>query len=614
MYKKKGDYAHFSDPSLLILASPAYLILARLVQGPKHAIALQEAIEQAEGLYIEPGTLYRVLAQLERRGWIETLATEQALRLYHLTAPGLLAFEQAEASRQGEPPWEREHPGLRQGKEIIMRLVLWILRLYPPAWRERYELEMVALLWQHHITLWTVLDLLVGALDARLDPHYRRPRQLLPLRRFQTSWRVVVGALAFFWIALLPWLWMSALGISDAQCNQWGNNYDLCTLRVTVGMQAASLGQRLVGGILGFLPLLLMAFMAILVLARGRKARTHLLLTLPVTIGMLTLCLACGAWLIALRPLLPHISQFYPRATAGLLAGLAGMGLATVLALGSLVRAAFALRAISAAAPRQESPPLSSNRQASEAGQGTDTAHLEPDTASASTGRASSVPKGWMVLLGLLLLLFVLPWPLLITTEDPDFWTLLVTWFFAGVVGLITALLVKSPGRKQAQRTARKPRRKPSPLVWAIFLFIVLFGSTVALPRSVIFGDSLPFFWGMFLNLLPILLFVIAICIIPALIVKIRNSNQQADRATRPLRNSTSPKVWIIISPVLFLVFCMEFEYIGLPDYPDFREVLIAWLLTGLASLIILLAIKPGSRASATLPPQEELQQVQVQV
>jgi hypothetical protein len=34
-----------------------------------------------------------------------------------------------------------------------MPLVIWILRLYPPAWRERYEAEMVALLEQHAITL-----------------------------------------------------------------------------------------------------------------------------------------------------------------------------------------------------------------------------------------------------------------------------------------------------------------------------------------------------------------------------------------------------------------------------------------------------------------------------
>lgn len=48
---------------------------------------------------------------------------------------------------------------------------------------------MVALLEQHEITPWTVLDLLVGALDARLDSHYRRSRQVLPLLQLQASWK-----------------------------------------------------------------------------------------------------------------------------------------------------------------------------------------------------------------------------------------------------------------------------------------------------------------------------------------------------------------------------------------------------------------------------------------
>jgi DNA-binding PadR family transcriptional regulator len=46
-------------------SQPAMLILASLSQGPKHAVALCEAIEQTEGLFFEPGTLYRVLAHLE---------------------------------------------------------------------------------------------------------------------------------------------------------------------------------------------------------------------------------------------------------------------------------------------------------------------------------------------------------------------------------------------------------------------------------------------------------------------------------------------------------------------------------------------------------------------
>ncbi len=51
--------------------------------------------------------------------------------------------------------------------------VHWILRLYPSAWRQRYQEEMQALLELHTITVATALDLLFGALDAWLDPAYR---------------------------------------------------------------------------------------------------------------------------------------------------------------------------------------------------------------------------------------------------------------------------------------------------------------------------------------------------------------------------------------------------------------------------------------------------------
>jgi hypothetical protein len=45
----------------------------------------------------------------------------------------------------------------------------WLLRLYPGAWRARYETEMRALLEQRRGTPATALDLLLGALDAHLN-------------------------------------------------------------------------------------------------------------------------------------------------------------------------------------------------------------------------------------------------------------------------------------------------------------------------------------------------------------------------------------------------------------------------------------------------------------
>jgi len=46
----------------------------------------------------------------------------------------------------------------------------------------------------------------------------------------------------------------------------------------------------------------------------------------------------------------------------------------------------------------------------------------------------------------------------------------------------------------------------------------------------------------------------------------------------------------------------MQWEFIGIPDSPNLGEVFIAWLLTGQASLIILLALKLASRAIRALP------------
>jgi hypothetical protein len=42
----------------------------------------------------------------------------------------------------------------------------WLVRLYPRAWRQRYEAEFTALLEQQTLTVADVIDVLRGALDA----------------------------------------------------------------------------------------------------------------------------------------------------------------------------------------------------------------------------------------------------------------------------------------------------------------------------------------------------------------------------------------------------------------------------------------------------------------
>jgi hypothetical protein len=52
-----------------------------------------------------------------------------------------------------------------------MKLIQFLVRLYPQQWRSRYEEELLAMLEQHPISLLDGIDLLLGMLDAHLHPH-----------------------------------------------------------------------------------------------------------------------------------------------------------------------------------------------------------------------------------------------------------------------------------------------------------------------------------------------------------------------------------------------------------------------------------------------------------
>lgn len=52
-----------------------------------------------------------------------------------------------------------------------------LLLLYPRAWRERYGAEIEEMLTEQQVTLRTVLDLVAGAIDARLNPQLITPPQ-----------------------------------------------------------------------------------------------------------------------------------------------------------------------------------------------------------------------------------------------------------------------------------------------------------------------------------------------------------------------------------------------------------------------------------------------------
>src|SRR6266568_7977243 len=146
---------------------------------------------------------------------------------------------------------------------------------------------MVALLEQHQITSWTVLDLLVGALDARLDPHYRRGRHLLPMLRLQASWRWFASACVACWLGFVPGGGMADLSTDPAVVCSAAPGDPGCPMRVALGRHTPLPANMVVldVGILTFF--LLFPFLLILstwILGQAMKRPRNLLRLLPVAL------------------------------------------------------------------------------------------------------------------------------------------------------------------------------------------------------------------------------------------------------------------------------------------------------------------------------------------
>jgi DNA-binding PadR family transcriptional regulator len=81
-----NDFGHFSNPSLLILAS--------LAGGEKHGYAMMEDIHTMTGVRLGAGTLYGAITRLEQTGLIEALPMGDRRRPYRLTAQGAAILRQ----------------------------------------------------------------------------------------------------------------------------------------------------------------------------------------------------------------------------------------------------------------------------------------------------------------------------------------------------------------------------------------------------------------------------------------------------------------------------------------------------------------------------------------
>ena len=89
-----------------------------------------------------------------------------------------------------------------------------ILRLYPRAWRERYGDELAALLEEHPASLADQLDLIRGALDARLHPQVPgadvAPEQEIPMDRKVLGILAAIGGLV--WLGAVASMFILPMG------------------------------------------------------------------------------------------------------------------------------------------------------------------------------------------------------------------------------------------------------------------------------------------------------------------------------------------------------------------------------------------------------------------
>ena len=97
---------------------------------------------------------------------------------------------------------------------LATRLSRFLVRCYPPRWRQRYAEELLEVLDQHQPTSRTVLNLWAGAVSAQLDPAWRTGRH--PAIRLRRRVRIFVGIAA---VLLVFAVGVSFLARRDEQGN-----------------------------------------------------------------------------------------------------------------------------------------------------------------------------------------------------------------------------------------------------------------------------------------------------------------------------------------------------------------------------------------------------------
>lgn len=264
-----------------------------------------------------------------------------------------------------------DQPPMRSHQADSSWLRRWaprLLRLYPRSWRDRYDDEVVAVLAEHHVTYWTALDLVLGALDAHLHGDLL-PRRLTSMaHRIRSSEITIFCAFVFFgvaWLALrlvrdpLP-IWEKAVAAHPellASLTILDLASGIAALAVLVGglpLLVSALKQSIATRRWGLLalfaiPLLAAAALVIVGLADipwssvSQSGQVNMLQPIAVQLGLvLLLLLAVGGSAAAIAAAIGH-SEVSARALrfallpAGIATGALALGLLAALALNALI-------------------------------------------------------------------------------------------------------------------------------------------------------------------------------------------------------------------------------------------------------------------------------------
>lgn len=93
-----------TDESTTTMSRLEYHLMLAMAEGPRYGYAIKSAIEEESGGTLTPraGSLYRVIARLMERGWVEEVEPREAVephpgrsrKYYGLTSDGRVALSE----------------------------------------------------------------------------------------------------------------------------------------------------------------------------------------------------------------------------------------------------------------------------------------------------------------------------------------------------------------------------------------------------------------------------------------------------------------------------------------------------------------------------------------